>query len=61
MAHFENAIDDEEFLLLYDINKSKNPDFPYWNYESKVSRGSLYSFLAEQGRFLPPFSVALDQ
>ena len=33
MAHFENAIDDEEFLLLYDINKSKNPDFPYWNYE----------------------------
>lgn len=33
MAHFENAIDDEEFLLLYDINKSKNPEFPYWNYE----------------------------
>ena len=32
LAHNENYINDEEFLLLYDINKSKNPDFPYWVY-----------------------------
>jgi len=28
-----NLIDDEEFLLLYDANKSKNPDIPYSQYE----------------------------
>ena len=32
LTHYENVIDDEEFLLLYDINKSENPDFPYWRY-----------------------------
>ena len=32
LMHSENYLNDEEFLLLYDINKSKNPDFPYWNY-----------------------------
>ena len=23
---------DEEFVLLYDLNISKNPDYPHWNY-----------------------------
>ena len=32
LMHSENYLNDEEFLLLYGINKSKNPDFPYWNY-----------------------------
>ena len=32
-AYSENLIDDEEFLLLYDLNKSKSLDFPYWQYE----------------------------
>ena len=32
-AHSLNVINDEEFLLLYDINSSRNPDLPYWNYE----------------------------
>ena len=32
LAHASN-IDAEEFCLLYDINKSKNPDFPYMCYE----------------------------
>jgi len=32
-AHDEGSIDDEEFLLLYDLNKSKDPDFPYWLYD----------------------------
>ena len=26
-------ISEDEFLLLYDANSSKNPDFPYQNYE----------------------------
>lgn len=29
----QNIIDDEEFILLYGMNSSKNPDFPYWRYE----------------------------
>ena len=32
LAHHENFIEDEELLLLYDLNRSKNPDFPYWRY-----------------------------
>ena len=32
-AQMLNFIDDEEFILLYDINLSHNPDLPYWNYE----------------------------
>ena len=31
-AHAEDIIDDEELILLFDINKSQNPDFPYWKY-----------------------------
>ena len=29
----DGDISDDEFLLLYDANNSKNPDFPYHNYE----------------------------
>ena len=32
-AFSDDLITDEEFVLLYDINKSKNRDFEYWNYE----------------------------
>ena len=32
LSHALNVIDDEELLLLYDLNRSKNPDIPYWNY-----------------------------
>ena len=28
----KKMIDDEEFILLNDLNSSKNPDFPYWQY-----------------------------
>ena len=28
----DGVISDEEFLLLYELNTSKNPDFPYWEY-----------------------------
>ena len=32
-AHDQGIVDDEEFLLLYDVNKSKNLDMPYWKYD----------------------------
>ena len=31
-AHDQQLINDEEFVFLYDIHRSKNFDFPYWNY-----------------------------
>ncbi|XP_066910729.1 uncharacterized protein [Clytia hemisphaerica] len=34
LANYDNSLNDEDFLLLYDINTSKNPDFPYWKYPS---------------------------
>ena len=33
-AFSDNLISGEEFALLYDVNKSKNKDFQYWNYET---------------------------
>ena len=32
-SYLSGILSDEEFVLLYDVNTSKNPDFPYWNYE----------------------------
>ena len=32
-SYSEKVIDDTEFFLLYDMNTSENPDFPYWNYD----------------------------
>jgi hypothetical protein len=26
------GIINQQFMLLYDLNKSKNPDWPYWNF-----------------------------
>ena len=33
ISHCEEIVDDEEFLLLYDINTSPNLDLPYDLYE----------------------------
>ena len=33
-AYGSNLLDDEEFLLLYDINTSKSMDLPYWEYDN---------------------------
>ena len=33
-AYYSSIIDDQEFVLLYDINTAKSRDFPYWNYEA---------------------------
>ena len=32
-AYRKGFINDRKFVLLYDKNSSKNPDFRYWNYE----------------------------
>ena len=32
-AYTNNTINDEEFLLLYDLNRSTNLEIPYWNYD----------------------------
>ena len=32
LSHAIEVIDEEEFLPLYDVNKSKNPSYPYWIY-----------------------------
>jgi len=34
LSHAIEVIDEDEFLLLYDVNKSKNPGYPYWNYDA---------------------------
>ena len=33
-AYDDEVINDEEFVLLYDANTSKNIDLPYWDYEN---------------------------
>ena len=33
LANDMTLIDDEELLLLYDLNSSKNLDLPYWRYD----------------------------
>ena len=29
----KEVINEDEFLMLYDVNKAKHPEYPYWNYE----------------------------
>ena len=33
LVHASRLINAEEFVLLYDLHKPKNPDLPYTNYE----------------------------
>ena len=33
-AHFNNVIDDEEFVFLFYLNSSKIPDIKYWKYHT---------------------------
>ena len=30
LAYVDQVIDDHEFVLLFDVNEEKNPEFPYW-------------------------------
>ena len=34
LSYDEGLLNDEEFILLYDLNTSKNLDFPYWKYSN---------------------------
>ena len=34
LAFQNDIIDDEECVLLYDVNSSKNLDYPYWKYDN---------------------------
>ena len=34
LCHAIKVIDEEELLLLFDVNKSKNPGYPYWNHNA---------------------------
>ena len=33
IAYRNRSINEQEFVLLYDLHKPKKPEFPYWNYE----------------------------
>ena len=32
-AYFDDLLDDEEFVLFYELNRTRNPPFPYWKYD----------------------------
>ena len=51
LAQLEDDLDDEEFCLLYDLNTSKNFDFPYWNYEPFTLDGLDDSECSTEFRF----------
>ena len=62
LAYNEDLITDEEFVLLYNLNTSKNFDYPQWNYNrfdldewsDEECRSDLRSFKADVYR---PFEV----
>ena len=51
----DGDISEDEFLLLYDVNRSKNPDFPHQNYEH------FEDFISTFGNRLNRFTVKSDQ
>ena len=34
LSHATQVIDENEFLLFHDVNKSQNPGYPHWNYDA---------------------------
>ena len=52
LFHDEKLITDEEFLFLYDVNQTKNPDFPHWLYDSFDLDKLSDSKCKEEFRFL---------
>ena len=45
-SYVDGAIDEDDLMLLYDINQSKNPEFPHENHEL----GATTEFRATQGQ-----------
>lgn len=33
LSHYEGQINDEEFMLLYDVSGSKNLSLPFWKHD----------------------------
>ena len=52
LSHADNIIDDNELLLLFDLNKSKNPVIPYWLYPPFVLEGMSDDECITEFRFL---------
>lgn len=46
-AHALDAIDDEEYALLYDVNKPKSPRVPFWRYQGFDVDKMADEYLAE--------------
>ena len=63
-AHSNNAIDVEEFVLLFDLNISKNPDIEYWKYHTFDLNSYGDDDVVAQSRFIkrdiPRLRDALD-
>jgi len=51
LLYGDNIVSDEEFLLLYDTFKTKNPEFPHGNYE-RFDLDSMNS--CREARLSPP-------
>ena len=34
LSRADDLLDEEEFVLLYDLHRSSNPDLPYWNFDA---------------------------
>ena len=52
LSHAIEVIDQDEFLLLYDVNKSKNPGYPYWNYDAFALDSTTDDEFTSEFRFL---------
>ena len=62
-AHSDNVIDDEEFVLLFDLNTSENPDIEYWKCTFDLNSYGADNVLAQfrfMKRDIPCLRHALD-
>ena len=65
LAYDEDLINDEEFVLLYNLNMSKNFDYPYWNYNGfdlddwndEECRSDLRSYKADVYRLFEVLNI----
>ena len=64
VACFEDIIDEDEILLLWDLNASKNLDFPYEDYSrfdlDEMDDSECLAELRFQKRYLPDLAAAVS-
>ena len=58
-VHSESSIDDEEFILLFDLHTAKSPDLPYWKYHEFDLDKLSYDECKTEYRFLKNHIYAL--